>query len=134
MTVLARPNHPARLAVLFLAAAAMAALVIGAGVALAWVIRDLTQDPRESMVAGLQTAPNANVDVPNGLIVVLPVETPDEFESLAGFAPFVPSKVPATTDPVAKLAVTSPTRTATASVVSPSRRSAMRRSMASAGR
>jgi hypothetical protein len=59
-------------------------------------------------VAGTSALPDSNIKAPEGLIVVIPVENAEEFEKLAGFAPFIPQRVPSSTDATPKFAVTQP--------------------------
>ena len=48
---------------------------------------------------------------PKALIVVTQVDTPEQFEELAGFAPFVPDELPASTDTTPKFAIAEPDET-----------------------
>ncbi len=107
MTVLAQPNHPARLATMFFATAAAVSLVAAAALSVYFIIED-QRDTAVSRVAGTSDIPDSNIQAPEGLIVVTPVETAAQFEELAGFAPFVPEQLPASTDTAPKFAVTQP--------------------------
>jgi hypothetical protein len=98
MSILATPNHPARLLSLFGASAGLTALVALAAGALLYVIDDLRGGAPASFVMG-------NVTAPEGLEFVIPLEDEIEFRELAGFKPFVPERVPSTTDPVPHFAV-----------------------------
>ncbi len=104
MTALAQPNHPARLAAIFFGTIAGFGIVLAAALSLYLIVLD-QQDAGGSRVAGTSAAPG-NIEAPPGLIVVIPVEGPREFEGLAGFAPFVPKRVPSSTDATPKYAVT----------------------------
>jgi hypothetical protein len=107
MTALARPNHPARLAALFVGTAAAVALIAAAAASLYLVVQD-QRETRVSGVAGVSDVPDSNITAPEGLIVVTQVDTPEQFEELAGFAPFVPDKLPASTDTTPKFAIAQP--------------------------
>jgi hypothetical protein len=102
MTALAQPNHPVRLAALFFGTIAAFAVVLAAALAAHYVWLEETNEP-VSRVAGA-----SNVQAGDGLIVVVPADSPRQFEDLAGFAPFVPGRVPASTDGTPKFAVTQP--------------------------
>jgi hypothetical protein len=102
MTALTQPNHPVRLAAIFFGTIAGFAVVLAAALAAHYVWLEETSKP-VSRVAGA-----SNVQAGDGLVVVLPVENARQFEELAGFAPFVPERVPASTEGAAKLAVTQP--------------------------
>ena len=105
MTVLSRPNHPARLGVLFLATVLLAAIVGTAVVAVDYIVRDQL----ESRVAGVQVAPGAgDVTLPDGLAVVTPLEDAGAFEDLLGFEPLLPESFPDATDPTPHFAATRP--------------------------
>jgi hypothetical protein len=107
MSALARPNHPARLAAIFFGAIAAFAIVLTAALAAYYIWLEETQSGT-GFVAGVSDAPDGDVNVPGGVLVVIPAETPEEFEELAGFAPFIPERVPASTDGTPKFAVTEP--------------------------
>jgi hypothetical protein len=102
MTALSQPNHPVRLAAFFFGTIVAFAVVLAAALAAHYVWLEETNKP-VSRVAGA-----SSVQAGDGLIVVLPAETPQQFEDLAGFAPFVPARVPASTDGTPKFAVTQP--------------------------
>lgn len=103
MTVLTQANHPARLAAIFFGTIAAFGVVLTAALALYLVVLDMRH-------AHAPWPPSSAADVqsPNGIIVVIPAATPQEFEAIAGFPPFVPSRVPSSTDPTPKFAVTQP--------------------------
>jgi hypothetical protein len=107
MSVLAQPNHPVRLAAFFFGTIAAFAIVLSAALAAYYVWLEETQSS-VGRVAGTSDAPDGNIDTPGGVVVVIPVETRAEFEELAGFPPFVPDRVPASTDGTPKFAVTEP--------------------------
>ncbi len=107
MTVLAQPNHPARLAALFVGTAVAVSLVAAAAISVYFIVQD-QRDTRVSRVAGASMVPDSNIVAPEGLIVVTQVETPEQFEELAGFAPFVPDDLPASSDTTPNFAVTQP--------------------------
>lgn len=99
MSVLAQPNHPARLATLFAASVAATVIVASAIAAALYVVQDIRAGDNPPSAAPL-------FDVPDGFMVVLPLESAAQIEEMAGFAPFVPSRVPSTTQPSAHFAVT----------------------------
>lgn len=101
MSVLAQPNHPARLAWLFTATALVCGIVATAAFALVWMVRDQLHDDTP---AGQFIVP-ADLDVGDGLTVVVPMKDREQFEDVAGFTPFVPEKVPNTTDTTPKYAI-----------------------------
>jgi hypothetical protein len=104
VSVLARPNHPARLSALFLATAAVCAVLATALYAGVWVARDITGDDAP---AGVTLVPDASdIRAPEGLMIVVPVESKGQFRELTGFSPFVPTGLPRTTDAEPKFAVT----------------------------
>jgi hypothetical protein len=107
MAVLAQPNHPARLLALFAASLAVCGLIALAAYAGVWIWRDASGG-ETSRVAGIGALPQDNVKAPEGLMIVIPVDDPAEFEALTGFPPFVPERVPASTDATPKFAVTQP--------------------------
>jgi hypothetical protein len=107
MTALEQPNHPARLAAIFVVTALAVSIVAGAAVALYLIIDD-QRDARVSEVAGASAVPDRNIAAPEGLIVVTQVDTPQQFQELAGFAPFVPETLPASTDDAPAFAVAQP--------------------------
>ena len=102
MTVLAQPNHPLRLAAIFCGTIAGFAVVLAAALAAHYVWLEETAKPA-NRVAGA-----SSVQAGDDLIVVIPAENTQQFEELAGFAPFVPERVPASTDASPKFAVTQP--------------------------
>jgi hypothetical protein len=105
MSVLTQPNHPARLLALFAATLAAVGVFAAAMYAGTYVWQDLTSGS-DSPATGDIPAPG--VDTPEGLVVLTPVDDAAAFEASTGFAPLVPARVPAGTDPVAKFAVTQP--------------------------
>lgn len=103
VSVLSQPNHPMRLLSLFAASLLASAVVAGAVAALAYVVEDV----RAGDERGAAAAPQS-IDAPDGLVVVIPVEDAAQFEELAGFAPFVPSSLPATAIDQPVMSVTPP--------------------------
>ncbi len=106
MTAISQPNHPARIAAIFFGTIAGFGIVLAAALSLYLIVLD-QRDAAFGSVAVSSAAPG-NIEAPPGLIVIIPVEDPQAFEELAGFAPFVPKRVPAFTDPVPNYAVTQP--------------------------
>jgi hypothetical protein len=99
VNVLATPNHPARLISLFGSTLAVCALVAAAAGALLYLIDD-------QRGAGTQTTVlPGNIEAPEGLEVVIPVDDALALRDIAGFKPFVPKRVPSTTDTTPKFAV-----------------------------
>jgi hypothetical protein len=94
VSVLSQPNHPVRLLWLLAASLAATTIVAAAALALLYVIDDV----RTNDVAGVSAVPSQSIDAPDGLVVVVPVEDAAQFEELTGFAPFIPSQLPASTD------------------------------------
>lgn len=111
VTVLTQPNHPARLAALFASALAACGVIALAAYAAAWMWHDERSEERTSRVAGISASPADNVKAPEGLMIVIPVDSAGEFEALTGFAPFIPERVPSSNEPAPKLAVTQPDET-----------------------
>jgi len=105
MSVLTQPNHPARLFALFAATLAAVGVFASAIYAGTYVWQDLTSGS-DSPAAAAVAPPG--VDTPEGLVVLIPVDDAAAFKAATGFAPFVPERVPAGTDAVAKFAVTQP--------------------------
>lgn len=102
---LKQPNHPLRLAALLAASVAFFAIVAAAAYAVAYIV----EDQRSGDVAGVSVEPTqSDLNLPPGLIAVRRVEDAAEFESLAGFAPFIPDRLPATTSPDPVLSVSLP--------------------------
>jgi hypothetical protein len=104
MTVLARPNHPARLLALFAATLAAFGIVAAAVYSGAYVWRDLTAGSD----TGHGVVDKPGVEAPNGLVVLIPVDDAGAFKDATGFAPFVPQSLPDGTDATPKFAVTEP--------------------------
>jgi hypothetical protein len=108
MTVLAPPNHPARrAAAIFLAAAGAVSLVAAAVISIVLIIQD-QRHGSVSRVAGTAGVPDVHIEARAGLVAATTVETAAEFEVLAGFAPFLPSTLPASTDTTPRFAVAEP--------------------------
>jgi hypothetical protein len=103
MSVIAQSNHPARLLTMFGGALAFAAIVASALYAAIWMVQDMRAPETVTRTIG-----SGDITASGGVQVVLPLETADEFEQLAGFAPFVPERVPANTIGDPKYAVTPP--------------------------
>jgi hypothetical protein len=101
--VLSQPNHPYRLLWLFALTMGAAGLVAAAILALGYVIDDMRYGDIRFAATTEQ-----RIDAPEGLMVVLPVEDAGQFEELTGFEPFVPSRLPESTEAAAVLAVTQP--------------------------
>lgn len=80
VSVLSQPNHPARLLAIFGGTAAACAVVAAAALALMYVIG-------EEREAAPRAKPLADVEAPDGLVVVVPVADAQAFEELTGFAP-----------------------------------------------
>lgn len=98
MSILATPNHPARLLSLFTMALALSALIALAAGALLYIVDDQREGPARAVALG-------DVQAPDGLEFVIPLEDAIGFREIAGFKPFVPERVPSTTDPVPHFAV-----------------------------
>jgi hypothetical protein len=91
--------------------------MVAAGCVAAWIVvmavisvRYIIEDQRDtavSRVAGASDQPG-NVEAPEGLIIVIPVDDAAQFEDLAGFAPFVPASLPASSETTPKFAVSQP--------------------------
>lgn len=90
-TVLARPNHPARLAGVFAASLAAFALVAAAAVAALYVF-DSETGSDATTTGGLPV--NAEVDLPAGMVLVRNVADADAWEAELGFAPVEPEALP----------------------------------------
>jgi hypothetical protein len=101
MSVLARPNHPARLASLFAAALGGAAIVAAAAYAVGWLIRDINEKPD-----AVAPAPAATVKGSGGIQVLIPLENAAAFREVLGFQPVVPKTLPSTTEPEPVFATT----------------------------
>lgn len=102
MTMIAQPNHPARLAWLFGATLLITGIIGAAIVAGVYVVQDkrgVFDDKRVMLV------PDGQIQSGNGLEVVIPVDDPQTFREFTGFAPFVPKRVPRNTDGTPKYAV-----------------------------
>jgi hypothetical protein len=107
MSVLAQPNHPARIAALLLGTIAFAGIVGAALISVLFVVAD-QRDTAITRVASDVAIPDSHIEAPEGLVVVTPVETTEQFRELAGFEPFVPETLPASTDLEPKFAVAQP--------------------------
>lgn len=105
VSVLARPNHPARLATMFAASIGASVVIAMAAYALVWMAQDM-RGAHDAPAATLDTVPN--IAVPNGVVVVQKAKDAREFEKLTGFAPFVPATLPRHTTPGPSFAVTLP--------------------------
>jgi hypothetical protein len=92
VNVLSQPNHPLRLLSLFAMSLLGSAVIVGAAAAALYVVDDMHSAETRAVAPSPQS-----IDAPDGLVVVIPVEDAEKFEDLAGFAPFVPSSLPATT-------------------------------------
>jgi hypothetical protein len=103
MSVITQSNHPARLLTMFGGALAFAAIVASALYAAIWMVQDMRAPETVTRTIG-----SGDITASGGVQVVLPLESADEFEQLAGFAPFVPERVPANTIGDPKYAVTPP--------------------------
>ena len=105
MSVLSQPNHPARLGAIFAATLGVLAVLAAAAYAGAWVWQDVRSD---SGITGSGDVAQPAIDTGGALIVMTPVDDAAAFEDATGFAPFIPERVPAGTQPEAKFAVTPP--------------------------
>src|SRR5262245_33731934 len=103
MTVWTAPNHPVRLVAMFAVTAAAASVVAAAVVSMLFIVHDQRESDANSIAAPV--APGGQVEAPNGLVVVRPVDSASDFEDLTGFAPFVPDVLPPASDPTPKFAV-----------------------------
>lgn len=103
VNVLSQPNHPARLLALFAASLAITGVIAAAAIAMLYVIEDLRGGNDGPAAAAPQ-----HIEAPDGLVVVIPVADAREFEGLAGFKPFVPSSLPATTQGAPVMSVSQP--------------------------
>ena len=100
------PNHPLRLAALFVASLAFFAIVGGAAGAMAWVVRDLRSSNNTAPAA---TVPKqADLNLPPGVIALQRVANAGEFKQLTGFAPFIPNHLPEHTKDDLSLSVALP--------------------------
>ena len=93
MTVIARPNHPARLAGVFAASIAAFALVAAAAGAVLYIV-----DNERGGATVAPAGPEIDVDLPSGLVLVLPIEGQDAWLDALGFSPIVPASLPAGVD------------------------------------
>lgn len=89
MTVLARPNHPLRLAGVF-AASLLAFGVIAAAAAAVLFIVDRETDGSVSS----QVAVDANVELPAGMVLVRQVADAEAWNAELGFEPIEPDSLP----------------------------------------
>jgi hypothetical protein len=104
-TAFALPARRGRLPALFFASIAFFGIVASAAYSLSWVVQDMRAE-RRSGVAGITVQPD--VQLPDGVIAIQRVADERQFEELAGFAPFVPERVPGTTDGTVSLGLTLP--------------------------
>jgi hypothetical protein len=95
-----------RLSALFLGTLLATALVATAALAAIYVQRRQSASPAPPNIAPAQPRPDLNL--PPGLVTLQRVGDAAEFETLAGFAPFLPSALPETTATDAALSVTLP--------------------------
>jgi hypothetical protein len=93
-----------RLAALFAASVGFFAVVAAAVYGALWVI----DNEREGGAHVAEVAPQVDLALPDGMIAVQQVADEGEFRSLAGFTPFIPRRLPETTENTAVLAVTLP--------------------------
>ncbi|MEX2245656.1 MAG: hypothetical protein WEC75_03125 [Dehalococcoidia bacterium] len=103
MSVLAEPRHPLRLAGVLAASAAATALVLGAALAAAYIVRDLRGDAVAPAATG-----GADFALPEGMVVVSLLDDAGDFRDATGFKPLVPKHLPATTDDEPHYAATQP--------------------------
>jgi hypothetical protein len=89
MTVIVRPNHPARLAGVFAASIAAFALVAAAAGAVLYIV-----DNERRSAAPTATGPIADVDLPSGLVLVQPIEGEAAWRDALGFRPIIPDSLP----------------------------------------
>lgn len=105
MSAISQPNHPARLIWLFGATLLVTGIIGGAAAALAFMVQD--QRGHFSDVRGA-IGPGGQVQAPEGLVIVIPVDDAKQFREFTGFTPFVPKAVPHNTIPTPKYAVSQP--------------------------
>lgn len=86
------PNHPLRVAALFGASLAFFAIVGSAAGALTWVVQDVRASRSTAPITDVPK--QADLNLPAGVIALQRATDASEFELLAGFAPFVPKKLP----------------------------------------
>jgi hypothetical protein len=87
MTVVLRPNHPARMAGVFVAAVSAFALVAAAAYAVLYIIDNETQ-------SSVTPQTGANFDLPEGMVAIRPTDV-EEWESELGFEPVLAGELPA---------------------------------------
>ncbi|HZP58578.1 MAG TPA: hypothetical protein VFC53_13665 [Dehalococcoidia bacterium] len=88
---LRHPDHPLRLAWLFVQALAGSALFASAAYAALYVARDM----RSSADVPASGAPaQASFELPPGLVLLLPVDDAAAFQQRTGFAPVLPASLP----------------------------------------
>ena len=92
MTVLAQPRQPLRLVGVFVASVAAFALIAAAAGAVLYIIDNETSSPVTSVL------PQADVDLPPGMVLVRSIESADQWRDSLGFAPVIPESLPAGID------------------------------------
>jgi hypothetical protein len=88
MTVVLRPNHPARLFGVFAAALGAFALVAAAAYAAMYIVDQETAGPAST------PAPAAEFDIPDDMVIIRPTDLA-EWDDLLGFEPVVAEALPA---------------------------------------
>jgi len=105
---ISKPNHPLRLASVLGASVLFFAIVGTAVLAVLYIVQD-ERTARVSEVLGVSADPKqSDLHLPEGLVAWHRVDDADQFNELIGFKPFVPTDLPATTQPAAALAVSFP--------------------------
>ena len=87
MTVVLRPNHPARLAGVFLGGVAAFALIAAAAYAVMYIVDN------ETSTAPPPAVPAANLDLPAGMVVIRPTVV-EEWRDVLGFEPVLAEVLP----------------------------------------
>lgn len=93
-----------RLAALFAASAGFFAIVAAAVYGALWVV----DNERGGSAPVASVAPQVDLALPDGMIAVHQAADEREFRSLAGFTPFIPRRLPETTETTPVFAVTLP--------------------------
>lgn len=91
MTILARPNHPARLAGVFAASLAAFAVLAAAAFAAFYLFDSETGS---NPAIGSELPVNADVDLPAGMVLVRGVGDAAAWEAELGFTPLEPEALP----------------------------------------
>jgi hypothetical protein len=88
MTVLARPNHPARLAGVFVFSVLAFGLVAAAAGAVLYIIQNERASATPSTVSG------GTVDLPPGMVQIRRIDSFAAWKDALGFAPLLPDALP----------------------------------------